>query len=86
MPADDGGWRRVVVPEARAGSRYGFRIDGDLVVPDPASRFQPDDVHGLSLVVDPASYGWSDDSWKGRPWEEAVLYELHVGTAAPEGT
>jgi maltooligosyltrehalose trehalohydrolase len=43
-------------------------------------------VHGLSLVVDPASYGWSDDTWKGRPWEEAVLYELHVGTATPEGT
>ena len=86
IPPGDSGWRRVTVPEARAGSRYGFRIDGDLVVPDPASRFQPDDVHGLSVVVDPASYAWSDDGWQGRPWEDAVVYELHVGTATREGT
>jgi len=80
------GWRRLVVPEARAGSRYAFRIDGGLAVPDPASRFQPDDVHRESLVVDPAAFEWSDDGWTGRPWEETVLYELHVGTATPEGT
>ena len=80
------GWYRLVSTQARAGSRYGYRIDGHLTVPDPASRFQPDDVHGLSLVVDPQSYEWSDSSWSGRPWEEAVLYELHVGTATPEGT
>ena len=86
LPAAEDGWRRVVVPSARAGSRYGFRIDGDLVVPDPASRFQPDDVHGQSLVVDPAAYDWADEGWTGRPWEEAVVYELHVGTATPEGT
>jgi maltooligosyltrehalose trehalohydrolase len=86
MPAEDGGWRRLIVRGARAGSRYGFRIDGGLVVPDPASRFQPDDVHGLGLVVNPAMYRWSDESWSGRPWEETVLYELHVGTATPEGT
>ena len=86
LDADKDGWYRLVSQEARAGSRYGYRIDGDLVVPDPASRFQPDDVHGLSLVVDPRSYTWSDTSWTGRPWEEAVLYEVHVGTASPEGT
>ena len=72
--------------QARPGSRYGYRIDGNLVVPDPASRFQPDDVHGLSLVIDPQSYEWSDTAWRGRPWEETVLYEVHVGTATPEGT
>jgi maltooligosyltrehalose trehalohydrolase len=86
MEPSDGGWRRMIVPDARAGSRYGFRIDGDLTVPDPASRFQPDDVHRESLVVDPAAFAWTDGSWTGRPWEEAVLYELHVGTATPEGT
>lgn len=86
MEIPEDGWYRLVSSKARAGSRYGFRIDGNLVVPDPASRFQPDHVHGLSLVVDPRSYEWSDTSWSGRPWEEAVLYEVHVGTATPEGT
>lgn len=86
MEARDGGWHRLVSSEAREGSRYGYRIDGNIVVPDPASRFQPDDVHGLSRVIDPRSFIWSDIAWRGRPWEEAVLYEVHVGTATPEGT
>ncbi|KAB1078703.1 malto-oligosyltrehalose trehalohydrolase [Methylobacterium soli] len=80
------GWRRAEVPGVRAGARYGFRIDGDLVVPDPASRFQPEDVSGLSELIDPKAYAWNDASWTGRPFEEAVIYELHVGTATPEGT
>jgi maltooligosyltrehalose trehalohydrolase len=86
MPEAGGGWRRLVTPKARAGSRYQFRVDGGLLVPDPASRFQPDDIAGPSLVVDPAAYEWFDKDWKGRPWEEAVLYEVHVGTATQEGT
>jgi maltooligosyltrehalose trehalohydrolase len=86
MEDGEDGWRRLTVPGARAGSRYGFRIDGGRVVPDPASRFQPDDVHGLSAVVDPATYEWHDDGWRGRPWQETVLYEIHVGTATAEGT
>lgn len=86
LSTEGDGWYRVTSSSAQAGSRYGFRIDGKLVVPDPASRFQPDDVHGTSLVVDPGRYSWTDTSWKGRPWEEAVLYEVHVGTATPEGT
>lgn len=86
LNADHDGWYRVVSADARPGNRYGYRIDDHLTVPDPASRFQPDDVHGLSLVVDPRSYDWSDTSWRGRPWEETVLYEVHVGTATPEGT
>ena len=85
MPRAEGGWRRTLVKGAKAGARYGYRV-GDLVVPDPASRFQPDDVPGLSAVVDPKAYAWSDTAWKGRPWEETVLYEAHVGTATPEGT
>jgi maltooligosyltrehalose trehalohydrolase len=85
LERDADGWRRTVVKGAKAGARYGYRV-GDLVVPDPASRFQPDDVFGLSSVVDPAAYAWSDTAWRGRPWEETVLYEAHVGTATPEGT
>ena len=72
--------------EAGAGTRYRFRIDGGEEVPDPASRSQPDDVHGASEVVDPGSFAWRDEHWEGRPWEQVVLYELHVGTFTPEGT
>ena len=62
MPQEHDGWRRLVVPEARSGSRYAFRINGDLTVPDPASRFQPNDVHRESVVVDPTSFAWSDEA------------------------
>ena len=71
---------------AAPGARYRYRIDGGQEVPDPASRFQPEDVHGPSAVVDPASFEWGDGGWRGRPWHEAVVYELHVGTFSPEGT
>jgi maltooligosyltrehalose trehalohydrolase len=86
MPDVGGGWRRLTSRDAAAGSRYGFRIDGDMVVPDPASRFQPDDVLAPSLVVDPGAFDWSDTAWRGRAWEETVLYEAHVGTATAAGT
>jgi len=55
-------------------------------LPDPASRFNPEDVHAPSEVVDPGAFDWADDGWRGRPWREAVIYELHVGTFTPEGT
>jgi maltooligosyltrehalose trehalohydrolase len=80
----DGWWERVAV--ARPGTRYRYRIDGQLEAPDPASRFNPDDAHGPSEVIDPGAFEWHDGGWRGRPWEEAVLYELHVGTFSPEGT
>ena len=68
------------------GARYAFRIDERNTVPDPASRANPDGVHAPSMVVDPASYDWRDGAWRGRPWAEAVVYELHVGTFTPAGT
>jgi maltooligosyltrehalose trehalohydrolase len=80
------GWFELVTEGARAGSRYRFRLDDGLRVPDPASRFQPEDVHGPSEVVEPRSYAWQDGAWRGRPWEEAAFYELHVGTFTPQGT
>ena len=82
----DGGSFELVTDAAGAGTQYHFRIDGTQKVPDPASRFQPHDVHGLSEVVDPNLFDWKDDGWKGRPWEESVIYELHVGAFTPSGT
>jgi maltooligosyltrehalose trehalohydrolase len=61
-----------------AGTRYRFEVDG-TTVPDPASRFQPQDVDGPSEVVDATSYSWRTKYWAGRPWEEAVIYEVHAG-------
>ncbi|MGA8053819.1 MAG: malto-oligosyltrehalose trehalohydrolase [Burkholderiales bacterium] len=80
------GWFQLEQPSARAGDRYRFVIDGRQAVPDPASRWNPDDVHGASAIVDPLAFDWRDADWKGRPWHEVVLYELHVGTFTPEGT
>jgi len=80
------GWFQALVEDARAGDRYLFRIDNRVSVPDPASRSNPDGVHAPSAVVDPHGYEWRDDAWRGRAWEEAVVYELHVGTFTPQGT
>ena len=71
---------------APAGAHYAFKIDDQHVVPDLASRFQPSGVHGASEVIDPMAFDWTDSNWRGRAWDEAVIYELHVGTFSPEGT
>ncbi len=65
---------------------YGFRLADGRVLPDPAARAQMNDVHGLSRLVDPDAYVWHHSDWRGRPWAEAVILELHVGTFTPEGT
>jgi maltooligosyltrehalose trehalohydrolase len=80
------GWHERIVDDAGAGTRYRYRLRDGLAVPDPASRANPDDVHGPSAVVDPRAYAWHDGDWRGRPWHEAVVYELHIGTFTPEGT
>jgi maltooligosyltrehalose trehalohydrolase len=82
----EGGWFELITPEAASGTDYRFQVDGGAKVPDPASRFQPLDVHGPSQVVDPALFDWQDGGWRGRPWEEAVIYELHIGAFTPQGT
>ncbi len=66
--------------------RYIYELNPELRAPDPASRYQPDGVHKPSAVVDPLAFEWSDGDWRGRPWVEAVIVEVHVGTATPEGT
>ena len=86
MAACGDGWFERSVPDVGAGMHYRFEVDGGLRVPDPVSRYNPDDVHGASEVVDPAGFQWHDTEWRGRPWEAAVVYELHVGTFSPEGT
>jgi malto-oligosyltrehalose trehalohydrolase len=86
MNRRENGWFELIVPGARAGALYQFVIDGHQAVPDPASRFQPRDVNGPSEIVDAASFAWTDGSWLGRPWHEAVVYELHLGTFTAEGT
>jgi len=63
---------------AHASDLYRFEVDGQAV-PDPASRFQPHDVTGPSELIDPEVYAWRNADWTGRPWEETILYELHVG-------
>ena len=82
----DDGWFELITNVARPGTQYRFRINGEQEVPDPASRFQPRDVHGPSEVVQPDAFDWRDYAWRGRRWEEAVIYELHVGAFTSAGT
>ncbi|WP_240002383.1 malto-oligosyltrehalose trehalohydrolase [Oleisolibacter albus] len=85
QPAADG-WFELFVAEAGPGSHYRYALPGGLLVPDPASRGQAQDVHGPSVVVDPGAFLWHHADFPGRPWEETVLYELHVGTFTPDGS
>ena len=86
MQRQANGWFRLHTDLAQAGTLYYFELPDGLRVPDPASRYQPFDVHGPSQVIDPTTYHWRDTQWRGRPWEETIIYELHVGTFTPEGT
>jgi len=79
------GWFELTTDAARAGSTYTYRLSDGTRVPDPASRQQAEDVHGPSVVVDPRAYPWRTGTWRGRPWHEAVLYELHVGAFSGSG-
>ncbi len=79
------GYHCGIVDGVAPGARYRYRLDGDVVRPDPASRHQPDGVDGPSQVIDPR-FDWTDAGWEGRPLEEYVLYELHVGTFTEQGS
>ena len=76
------GW----VPDVEPGARYRFSIGGRPGLPDPASRWQPDGVHGASAFVNPHDFVWTDHDWNGVQREDLVIYELHVGAFSPEGT
>ena len=87
LKAEADGYYSGLAPDARPGLRYGFRTDTlDRLLPDPASRFQPDGPHGPSEIVDPGAFRWTDRNWRGRPREEMVVYEMHVGSFTPEGS
>lgn len=78
MTRRDDGWFEFEC-SARAGTHYRYRLSDELAVPDPASRLQSDDVHGWSVLIDPREYTWRNVQWKGRPWHEMIIYEMHVG-------
>jgi len=80
------GWFSADISGVRAGALYKFRIDDEIDVPDPASAFQPDDVSGPSEVIDHTTYPWRAPDWRGRPWQETVLIETHVGAFTQEGS
>jgi 1,4-alpha-glucan branching enzyme len=85
MNSTSGGWYQLTVPGTCAGTLYSYVLPDGTQVPDPASRYQPQDVYGPSEIIDPKAYAWSDNGWHGRSLTDAVLYELHVGGFTPEG-
>lgn len=85
MVKDGNGYFHAQLPGLQPGARYFFRPKGDKSYPDPASSYQPEGVHGPSEVIDQAGYNWRDIGWRNIPFNELVLYELHVGTFTLEG-
>ncbi len=81
----DGGWFEVETDAVGVNQGYSYLLPGGARFPDPAARAQVRDVHGPSRLVDPKSYAWRAHGWRGRPWEEAVVYELHTGTFTDAG-
>ena len=79
------GWFTGDIDDIKAGTRYKFRIDDEIDVPDPASDFQPDDVFGPGEIIDHSAFAWRATDWRGRPWQDAVIVEAHVGTFTAEG-
>ena len=86
LEGEDSAYFSGVVPGARAGLRYRYRLDGGKAFPDPASRFQPEGPHGPSEVVDPAAFQWTDQQWRGITLPGQVIYEMHIGTFTKDGT
>ena len=86
MNPNERGYFELMVSGVEPGARYRYVLDGQKERPDPASRFQPEGVHGSSEVIDPEAFQWSDDGWAGIPFHQLIIYELHVGTFTKEGT
>jgi maltooligosyltrehalose trehalohydrolase len=86
MERGDRGYHVAVADAIDLGARYQYRLDGSRELPDPASRFQPEGVHGPSQLVDTNAFEWTDREWKGVELEDSIFYELHVGTYTAAGT
>ena len=87
LTREESGFHSALADGLGAGARYKIRLDdGDQLLPDPASRFQPEGPHGASEVIDPSTFAWTDSAWPGISLRGQVIYELHIGTFTPEGT
>ncbi|HSL70041.1 MAG TPA: alpha-amylase family glycosyl hydrolase, partial [Longimicrobiales bacterium] len=86
LEAEADGYFSGLVDAARPGTRYRYRLDSTIMVPDPASRFQPEGPHGASEVIEAATFPWTDHAWPGPDLDRPVIYELHIGTFTREGT
>ncbi len=86
MEKVDGGYFMLEVKDTGHGTRYYYRPENEINYPDPASHYQPEGVHGPSQVIDHNRFEWNDSNWKGIPFNELIMYELHVETSTPEGT
>jgi len=86
MQRDALGYHSAIAEGVRAGAKYLYRFGDSQERPDPASRRQPEGVHGPSELVDLQHFEWTDIHWKGVALENSVFYELHVGTFTQEGT
>ena len=86
LEAERDGYFSGVDEQGAAGDLYKYRFGESQPWPDPASNFQPDGVHGVSMVIDAASYSWRDETWHAPAFSELVIYELHVGTFTRQGT
>jgi len=86
MEKDEEGYWKATASGIEPGTLYFYKLEGTNDRPDPASKFQPQGVHGPSQVIDPSTFSWDDTDWSGVALEEMVIYELHVGTFTPEGT
>ena len=85
LEAEASGYFSGLVPNARVGSRYKFKLDGGETCPDPASRFQPEGPHGWSEVIDATAFAWTDKNWRGVSLPHQVIYEMHIGTFTKPG-
>ena len=86
MEKQDDGYFVLDITSVEPGCRYFFKPDGEKEYPDPASNFQPEGVHGPSEVIDHNAYQWNDVQWKGLPFKDLIIYEIHIGTFSKEGT
>ncbi len=86
MESENNGYFSLTTDQAKAGSLYRYLLDGTGPFADPASRFQPEGPHGPSQVIDPGQFTWTDQHWTGVAPDQAVIYEMHLGTFTPEGT
>lgn len=86
MTRSEDGWFDVFIDHQPFGEAYGFVLEDGRVVADPAARRQLTDVHGLSVLTNPEGYRWVNTDWRGRPWHDTIVHEIHIGAFTPEGT